>query len=158
MSEPIILEAVLRPSPPLPPRVLLWILGFVAFINLLFAGYFVWHGAWPVMPFLGLDVALLAWAFRKSTLNAKREERVTLTPEELHIACVPPKGAAKEVSLNPYWVRVDMDDPAEHWSQITLWSRGRGWRIGAFLAPAERVRFAAELKDALRAARDYRWA
>jgi uncharacterized membrane protein len=157
MSAPVLLDAVLRPSPPLPPRILLAILGFVVFINLLFAVYFVSRGAWPVMPFLGVDIALLAWAFRASTLAAKREEHVTVTPEELHIACIPPKGAKTEIRLNPYWVRVQMDEPADHWSQLTLWSKGRGWLIGAFLAPGERADFAVRLKEAIRAAREYRW-
>ena len=157
MSTPILLNAVLKPSPPLRPRLLLAILGFVVFVNLMFAAYFLARGAWPVMPFLGMDIALLAWAFRASTVAARREERITLTPEELHIACIPPKGAKTEVTLNPYWVRVHMDEPADHWSQLTLWSKGRGWRIGAFLAPAERADFAVRLKEAIRSAREYRW-
>jgi uncharacterized membrane protein len=109
------------------------------------------------MPFLGADIALLAWGLRASTLAARREERVRVTPQELHIACIPPKGARTDVSLNPYWVRVHMDEPADHWSQLTLWSKGRGWRIGSFLAPTERAKFAVQLKDAVRAAKDYRW-
>jgi uncharacterized membrane protein len=157
MSAPVLLDAVLRPSPPLPPRILLAILGFVVLINLSFAVYFVSRGAWPVMPFLGADIALLAWAFRATTLAARREEHITVTPEELRIACVAPKGAKNEVTLNPYWVRVQMDEPADHWSQLTLWSKGRGWRIGAFLAPGERADFALRLKDAIRSAREYRW-
>jgi uncharacterized membrane protein len=158
MSTPILLDAVLKPSPPMPPRALLAILGVVVLINFAFAGYFVWHGAWPVMPFLGIDIALLAWAFRSSTIAAKRKERVTLTPEELRVASIPPKGPKSEVTLNPYWVRVEMDEPAEHWSQLTLWSKGKGLRIGTFLPPAERANFAQRLKEALRNAREYRWA
>jgi uncharacterized membrane protein len=47
-----------------------------------------------------------------------------------------------------------MDDPPEHGSQLTLWSHGKFLRIGQFLAPEERARFARTLKAALRAARD----
>ncbi len=46
-----------------------------------------------------------------------------------------------------------MDDPPEHASQLTLWSHGRFLRIGQFLAPEERARFAGTLKVALRDAR-----
>jgi len=155
---PVLLDTVLRPNPPMSPRALSIILAIVIAMNLALAGYFVSRGAWPIMPFLGLDIALLAWAFRASTIAAKREERVRLTPEELRIARVSPEGAAAEISLNPYWVRVEMDEPAEHWSQLTLWSRGTGFRIGTFMAPAARAEFAQRLKNALRAAREYRWA
>ncbi|MGH6684747.1 MAG: DUF2244 domain-containing protein [Pseudolabrys sp.] len=47
-----------------------------------------------------------------------------------------------------------MDDPPEHWSQLTLWSHGKFLRIGQFLAPEERGRFAGMLRAALRAARN----
>ena len=52
MSEPgsVLLDAVLRPAPPLPPRAMAVILGVVAAMNALFALYFVLHGTWPVMP------------------------------------------------------------------------------------------------------------
>ena len=63
---PVLLDTTLRPSPPLSPRVLLAILGIVVLINLMFAAWFLSRGAWPVMPFLGADIALLAWAFRAS--------------------------------------------------------------------------------------------
>jgi uncharacterized membrane protein len=150
----VLLDQVLRPSPPLPPKVLLWILAGVSFINLLFVGYFLLRGAWPVAPFMGLDVLLLAWAFRASTIAAQREEHVTLTPSLLSVARNVPYKPLREWSFNPYWVRVEMDDPPEHGSQLTLWSHGKFLRIGQFLAPAERARFATALKAALRAARN----
>jgi uncharacterized membrane protein len=46
-----------------------------------------------------------------------------------------------------------MDDPPDHWSQLTLWSHGKFLRIAQFTAPEERAKFAATLKDALRTAR-----
>ena len=150
----ILLDHVLRPSPPMAPRTLRKILYVVIAINLAFALFFVAHGAWPIMPFLGLDVALLAWAFRASSEAAKREERVTLTPAQLSITRKPPRGPSNEVRLNPYWVRVQMDDPPEHGSQLWLWSHGKGLKIGTFLAPTERAVFAGVLKSALRRARN----
>jgi uncharacterized membrane protein len=150
----LLLDQVLRPSPPLRPRVLAWILAAVAAVNLVFALSFVLRGAWPIAPFLGLDVALLAWAFRASTRAAKREERVTLTPSRLCVARSAPKTPAREWTFNPYWVRVEMDDPPEHGSQLALWSHGKFLAVGQFLAPDERARFAQRLKTALRSARD----
>lgn len=152
-DDTVLLDQVLRPSPPLTPRVLLIILGIVAALNVAIAVYFFLRGAWPIAPFLGLDVALLGWAFRASTIAARREERVTLTPSRLRVARKPPKGPPREWSFNPYWVRVEMAEPHDHWSQLTLWSHGKFLRIGQFLAPDERARFAGTLKDALRSAK-----
>lgn len=150
----VLLDQVLRPSPPLSPRVLLGILILVVFVNLAIALYFVLRGAWPIAPFLGADVALLAWAFRASLIAARREEHITLTPSLLRVARRPPQGMGDEIRFNPYWVRVQMDDPPDHWSQLIVWSHGKGLRIGSFLAPEERACFAQTLKSALRQARE----
>lgn len=137
----------------MPPRAALVLLGVVAGFNLAFACYFVLRGAWPVMPFMGLDVALLAWAFHASRVAAKREEHVVLTPSVLSIERRPPKGTPSVVRLNPYWAHVQMEEPPDHWSQLTVWSHGKGVRIGTFLPPQERASFAETLKAALSEAR-----
>ena len=93
-------------------------------------------------PFLGADVALLAWALRQPSAAA-REEQVTLTPSSLRIA----KRPGQDIVLNPDWVRVDMDErPA---GQLTLWSHGKGVCVGTFLGPAERASLAQALRAAL---------
>ncbi len=149
----LLLDQVLRPSPPLAPHILRAILIAVALINLVFALSFVLRGAWPIAPFMGLDVLLLAWAFRASTIAATREERVTLTRERLSVARKLPRKPLREWTFNPYWVRVEMEEPHEHASPLKLWSHGKFLQIGAFLAPDERARFAQRLKGALRDAR-----
>jgi uncharacterized membrane protein len=148
-----LLDVILRPPPPLPPRVLLVILTIVTAVNATFALFFVLRGAWPMLPFMGADVALLGWAFRASSRAAKREEHVTLTPSLLRIARRQPKSAPSEFTFNPYWVRVEMAAPFEHSSQLTLWSHGRSLKLGSFLPPQERALFAERLRDALRAVR-----
>src|SRR5258706_7313858 len=117
----LLLDQVLRPTPPLTPKILLAILSIVATINLAFAISFALRGAWPIAPFMGLDVLLLAWAFRQSRIAAEREERVTLTPLQLRVQRRPAPKGPSDIAFNPYWVRVDMDDPPEHGSQLTLW-------------------------------------
>jgi uncharacterized membrane protein len=150
----ILLDQVLRPSPPLPPRILLRILAAVALINLAFVAYFVSRGAWPIAPFMGLDVLGLAWAFHANTRAARREEHVVLTPSQLSVERRFPKKPRRAWTFNPYWVRVEMDEPHEHWSQLKLWSHGKFLQIGAFLAPDDRAAFAQTLKTALRNARE----
>jgi uncharacterized membrane protein len=150
----LLLDATLRPSPPASASALTLVLAIVATINLVFAAGFLARGAWPVTPFMGLDVALLAWAFRASVRASRRHERVTLTPSSLVVERHPPSGPSSEIELNPYWVRVDIDDPPEHGSQLVLRSHGRAVLVGAFLPPQERFSFAQALKAALRQARE----
>ncbi|HEY1837026.1 MAG: DUF2244 domain-containing protein [Rhizomicrobium sp.] len=157
-DETPILDAVLRPNPPASPRMLLVVLIIVASMNVAFGLSFILRGAWPILPFMGLDVALLAWAFHISKRDAQRYERVTLTHENLVILRHPAKGAAIEIALNPYWVRVDYDDPPKHWSRLLLKSHGKAVQIGSFLSPPARHDFAERLKSALHAARNPRFA
>jgi uncharacterized membrane protein len=147
----ILFDQVLRPNPPLGPKPLAIILGLVAAFNLIFALTFVLRGAWPIAPFMGADVALLAWAFRTSVAASRREEQLTLTPVSLTVQRRPGAG---EVVLNPYWVRVEMEQPPS--SRLTLWSHGRAEHIAAFLGAADRARLAASLRDALWRAKNHR--
>src|SRR5262249_23324257 len=98
----ILLDQVLRPSPPLAPKILLRILVGVAFINLGLVAYFLFKGAWPIAPFMGLDVVLLGWAFRASTIAARREEHIVLTPSELSVERRFPKKPLRAWTFNPY--------------------------------------------------------
>ena len=131
-----LLDVVLRPAPPLSPRILLIILAIVATINAIFAASFMLHGAWPMMPFMGADIALLAWAFRASERAAKREEHVVLTPSLLKIARWPPKGAPSEFTFNPYWVRVEMADAARAWQPAYAVESRKESQTGQFPAAA----------------------
>ena len=153
-QDPVLLDRTLRPSPPLSPSVLKLVLALVAAVNFAFALFFVLRGAWLVTPFMGADVALLAWAFRASLRASRRSERVRLTASSLVVENRPVRGPAHEIFFNPYWVRVEMADPPDHWSQLTLWSHGRAVRLGSFLAPDERLSLARALKAALRRARE----
>jgi uncharacterized membrane protein len=153
-AEPVVFDRTLRPNPPMAPSALRLVLMLVSIVNFGFALVFVLRGAWLITPFMGADVALLAWAFRASVRASRRHERITLTPSTLTVERHPASGPPSEVTLNPYWVRVDMEDPPEHWSQLTLWSHGKGLRVGAFLPPEERLAFARSLKAALRRARE----
>lgn len=155
-NDPVFLDAVLRPNPPMRPGVLLVVLAIVAVMNVGFGALFVLRGAWPVTPFMGLDVALLGWAFHASRVAARAYEHVVLTTSELCVAHQPARGALRETVLNPYWVSVQLEQPEDMPRKLTLRSHGKSLQIGIFLGPRERRSFADALKSALGAARAWR--
>ncbi len=114
---------------------------------------FTLHGAWLVTPFFGTDVLLLAWAFRMSVRASKRREHLLLTRDSLLIERIGTRGDIKREEINPYWLRVEHDDPELLGSQLALVSRGRRWVIGAFLGAEERASLATALRRALSEAR-----
>jgi uncharacterized membrane protein len=154
--EPVFLDVVLRPNQPMSPAFLRGTLALVAGINLAIALIFVLRGAWPIAPFMGADVALLAWAFHASRVAARIYEHITLTASRLFVACHSPRGEMRKTSLNPYWVRVQLAQPADMPRKLTLLSHGKTLEVGNFLGPRERLSFAQALRIALNAARDWR--
>jgi uncharacterized membrane protein len=153
MTERIYFDAILEPNRPLGPRGLALVIGFVAVISFAAGTMFVLHGAWPVTPFLGADVLLLAWAMRASVRASRRREHLVLTRHTLLIERIGADGRARREELNPYWLRVDHEDPELLGAELALVSRGRRWVIGNFLGAPERASLAEALRRALRDAR-----
>lgn len=115
---------------------------------------FVLLGAWPVAGFMGLDVALFYFAFRANFRAALAYEDVRVTPIELWLAKVSPKGQKAEWRFNPSWVRLDREDHVEFGTQrLALVSRGQSVEIAHFLGPDEKAHFADGLSRALAEAR-----
>ncbi|MGH6889724.1 MAG: DUF2244 domain-containing protein [Rhizomicrobium sp.] len=153
----VLYRVTLRPNPPMSRAALLSVLFVVAAIDLAFAIWFLLRGAWPITPFMGADVALLAWAFFASRKAARRYEDVSLTTNRLRIERHEPRGPATPVEFNPYWVRVELKEPMETGTGVTLRSHGRAVQIGTFLAPPQKLSVASALRAALQRAREPRF-
>jgi uncharacterized membrane protein len=110
---------------------------------------FALMGAWPVAGFFGLDILLLYLAIRAARRQGQRREHIRLDDSGLHVRCVAADGACRDWRFEPYWVRVQMDDPPRRDSFLTLDSHGRRLRVGAFLTPEERLDLARALRAAL---------
>jgi uncharacterized membrane protein len=110
---------------------------------------FALAGAWPIAGFLALDLVLLYLAFRMVRRQANRREFIRLDAHGLHVRRVEPTGATREWRFEPYWVRVDMDDPPRRDSFLTLAAHGLRLRVGTFLTPEERLDLARALRAAL---------
>ncbi len=118
-------------------------------------------GAWPVIGFMGLDIALVIVLFRLNYKSGRLTETLTLTDDALIVTRIDPEGLVEESRLDAYWLRVEMDDPPEHESRLTLISRGNRLVVGRFLTPDERLEVAKALRTALARVKaptyDHRW-
>ncbi|MEQ1669479.1 MAG: DUF2244 domain-containing protein [Hyphomicrobium sp.] len=131
--------------------ILMTVLGVVSFI----AGVaFCMIGAWPVMGFFGLDVALIYWAFKANYRAGRLYETVDVTPDVLKLTRVQPDGRTETSELNPYWARVSLTtDHPDGRTSLRIVAQGRELLIGKFLTDDERRDFASALTGALQAAR-----
>jgi len=153
-SPAIYLDAELRPNRSLGPRGFAWLMGCLVAISFAAGVAFVSIGAWPVFGFFGLDVLLIYIAFRANYRSGRLYEYLTLTREALEVKRIRPSGAARTWRFHPWWVRVSMERPPEHESQLTLSAHGKSLIVGSFLTPVERGEVADALDDALRAVRN----
>jgi uncharacterized membrane protein len=118
-------------------------------------------GAWPVIGFMGVDIALVVYLFRLNYRSARLTETLTLTDRDLIVTRIDPEGLVEETRLDTYWLRIDMDDPPGHESRLTLVSRGNRLVVGRFLTPEERLDVARGLHAAVARIKaqtyDHRW-
>ncbi|MCC7425482.1 MAG: DUF2244 domain-containing protein [Alphaproteobacteria bacterium] len=150
-------EAVLTPTRSLDARGLR-----IATIALVIAAivpaiYVYAVGAWPVVGFLGAEVALAIWLLRRHHRAGRSLEVVRLTEERLTVLQVDRQGRARETAFAPYWVRLDLAEEAGSAPRLFLRAQGRAVRIGAFLATPELRGLAAALGAALAALRSPRF-
>jgi uncharacterized membrane protein len=136
----------LSPHRSLSPEGFTWLLSGAVIANLLIGVPMLFVGAWPVVGFMGLDVVLLWWLFKRSYLDARRSETLLLTDRELIVDRRSPDGEREEHRLDAYWLRIELAPEAE---RLVVISRGNRAVIGRFLSPGERQHVAEQLKAAL---------
>lgn len=143
--------AVLTPYRSLGRRGFVILISILVALNLAVASTFYALGAWPVAPFMGLDVLLVWWAFRLNYVDAKRAERIEITPYELILDRMGPDGQAEQKRFTRSWVQVDLerDEARDLIGRLFLRSHGVATEIGRFLSAEDRQAFARVLSAKL---------
>jgi uncharacterized membrane protein len=142
-------DAVLKPHRSLPARGFAVLMLLLAAVSCAVCVFFVWHGAWPVTPFFGLDVVLVWLAFRLSYRQARQREELTLTDDSLTVDRVSIYGERRRWQFQPFWLRVRFEEQDADTNRLVLTSHGRSLVVGSFLGPSERRGVAQGLTAAL---------
>ena len=150
-DDPKPFRAVLSPHRSLSAVGFLVLMAVLVALNLTAGITFYVLGAWPVVGFMGLDVALVWWAFRLNYARARVLERIEITDHELILERQAHGRPAEQHRFSRGWVQVELEEDRERELIGRLFLRSRGVRteIGRFLSPAERKSFALTLKAAL---------
>lgn len=156
MDGPMIMDAVLSPhrSLSMPGFVVLMVV-VMGMAGVTSAMYLL-VGAWPVLGFFGLDVALIAGAFLWSYRQGRLRELVRVSPDHLWVTRHHPSGREEHFTLSPAWARVEWSSGGDPRAPLLVRSHGRALVLGGFLSPEERADFAGALKEALATAREVR--
>lgn len=146
-------RAVLHPHRSLSPRGFLILMSAIGAVSFVTGLAFLMMGAWPVLGFCGLDVALVYVAFKLNYRAGRAHEIVELTPDILRVTRVAAGGTSQRFEFNPYWARVKLAQWPDGRTDLKIASHGREFSFGRLLNDDERRDFAAALQRALLNAR-----
>lgn len=149
-SDQVLFDARLNPHRSLSPVGFRMLMAAIAAAFLGVGAVFFAAGAWPVIGFCGLELALVYLFFQLNFRDLRRYETIRLTGTALEIRRVAPDGGAELVSFQPYWLKVAVENSPGRSSRLVLSSHGRALDVGSFLSPEEREDLARALGDALR--------
>ena len=125
------------------------VFGFIFAVSLGIAAVFTLAlGAWPIMPFAGLEMAVLGWALKVSL--SRRHHREVITISERDVLVESRDGMNSVQVLFPrHWAQVKLRRPASrlHPSRLTIESHGRQCELGSFLTEEERRGLALRLQN-----------
>jgi len=140
---------VVRPTRSLTwPEAKRW-LCVISFIPLSSGLLFLWYGIPLVLPFAGLEIALLWGAFYYVAWTGEVREVIRLTPERLIIERGR-RGPSERFEYERAWVRIKLDENRGwHPSRLSATSHGRVSALGSFLTDGERRSLASSLINAL---------
>jgi len=128
-----------------------WLMfGLFALVAVGIGTYMVMLGAWPVLPFLGLELALLAIAFVMLQKRARFFDLLVSEGDEVCVTKRDGKGDRKQ-RFHRYWMQVRVaSGPYWYPSKLLVGSHGQFTEIGAELTEEDRLKTAAQLRGLLR--------
>ena len=113
--------------------------GSLCIVSFAIAGVMAALGFWPVLPFAGLEMALLGWALRASLERRYHRQTITVSAEEVRVESR--VGSCRTQVVFPrHWAQVKLRRPASrlHPSRLVIESHGRQCEVGDFLTEEER--------------------
>lgn len=141
---------VVRPNRSLTPRQQKVFFLFMCVVVLGIAGAFAIRGFWPVLPFAGLEIAVLAYALWHCARSGMLTEVISVAPDRISVD----KGhrhLARVWETPLAWAQIRLDRSGRDWypSRLVIRSHGKELQLGSFLNEDERQRLATELRRAV---------
>lgn len=130
---------LLRPNPPASARARVLVLGALALVMGVYSAAWLSRGLWPVLPFAGLELAVVAAALHLTARRARCFDAVAVDARELRVRRQRLTGRSTE-TWQSGWARVRLAPGRHPWYPVRLLvgAHGRWTELGRFLTEAER--------------------
>ena len=121
--------------------------GSLCAVSFTVSGLVALQGFWPVLPFAGLEMALLGWALKISMDRRHHRQTITVSPDAVEIEDAKP-ACCSRVVFPRHWaqVRIRVASSPLHPSRLMIESHGRRCEVGSFLNEQERQSLAQRLR------------
>lgn len=119
-------KIVAKPNCSLSVRGMKCVVAIIAFISLCVGLGFSLIGAWMVLPFAGIEILAIAYAFYYINCHSTDYESITIEGDELAIEKRDYKHTTQTV-FNRYWARVVLRDLPS--GDTSLWLRSHGKEV-----------------------------
>ena len=131
-------DLLLTPNRSLDRRHARWLILGVGAATLIIGLRLLWLGAWPVIPFLLIDLLLAVWAFRASYRSGRDYETVRLDEDDLVVRRRGRGAPERRIRLEPLWTTARLERLAMRQNRLWLTARDQRVAVGRFLSPGER--------------------
>lgn len=145
-AEPVVRDWLMKRNCSVSPRQFVLFYASLALFSTVIAASLLVRGAWPVLPFTGIELLVVGVAFVIYARHAVDYERIRLYPNRLVIEQVSAQRVT-QFEFNPRWVRIEHG--ASPRDPVKVVSRGQTVVVGVHLAHYRRAPFANELRAAL---------
>lgn len=122
------------------------VFGLLFAVSVGIACAFAAAGAWLILPFAGLEMGVLYWAFRSIERRAGDYERIVIDGDRIRIE-IREAGRDHHHEMSRYWSQVAVSRGG---ARLALRSHGRELEIGRNLSDDQRLALARELGSELR--------
>lgn len=140
-------ELVTKPNSSLTPECKVLAVAAIGLISLLIALFFALMGAWLVLPFAGIELLAVGYAFFYVHCHSCDYERMVITDDQVSIVTKSYK-TYHHTCFNRYWVKVSLKPTPSGDKLLFLRSHGKEVTFGrAFMTNEERVKLANQLKQ-----------
>lgn len=150
-GESVEVRYLIEPNRSMGRRGACWLVLAVAGVSFAVAGTLALrYGAWPILPFAGLEVALLAFVIFRVQAVGHNQEVLVLGESFVDLT----RRHGREIDsfrFNRHWVRVKLCKPRARnpHNRLEIGSHGKFVEIGSFLTDEERVSLAENLSARL---------
>ena len=133
---------VSRPNRSLSPRQQDLVFWSVALPSMGIASVFAAFGYWLVLPFAGLEIGLLAWAFQSLRAHDSDYESLTIKGPQLIVEWCD-AGKIDRREWNTHWTHAEcVCEHHEHKCRFCVRSHGEAIELGRYLNDQGRIRLA----------------